>query len=591
MEYRLPFRIFLIASVFLSSFDIFSNSIITAEKSSFTPNLDGKEDVFVFKIRSESLPILQDWELNLKNSFGETVRTFHADRRRRKNFTWFWDENEYAPEEIRTPEYIEWNGEDEAGNLLPDGIYSYQLLLVTRNKERILSEESSIYLDSKSPKVEVTCRNRLLLFGDRSLSKIIFQQKATAESSDILLGEFLDKEGRSFKSYTWKIRDLPSNLVWDGTDSNGRQVAPGLYTYRLTARDPAGNESVQKVENISVREENVGADLNVEGSLFPSDPRLPQNRLKFFSYLSPKLKSDSYEWEVLKRSGEDEKVLYSHRSLGEPPAEWNWEPKTNDGKVLSEGEYFYRLTIYSRYDKIVTHSKKFTLTDEKAKISYDLGPEGFTPDGNWEKDNLVIRLQSKGLALASWKLTLFESYGENEVEERIVKTWVGGSEMPSNLIWSGSDEQGRRIGSLAPLKVVLNYKDIFGREEEKNLGEIRSGILVLEEKEGYRISIPERMLEERWWTLPSRLRSLLKTFPGYFVEVQYHTSHRGDDQFNLRFSEEKVIKIFRSLLGKDHEFERYRFRGYGETLPLIPGNGSYETERNQRLDFFLSNRK
>ncbi|TGL63458.1 cell envelope biogenesis protein OmpA [Leptospira sarikeiensis] len=582
------FPSFWILGVFFSV-SVSANSLISTESGSFSPNWDGVSDLIRFKIQTSSLPKLQDWELTIRSASGETVRKFEAGKIRKKGFTIFGDENEFAPEDIYLPSILEWDGENENGNPVGDGYYTYQLYLLTANKEKILSEESTFYLDARPPKSEVNCKTKLLLTEDRNLSKIIIQQKTSGESADIFVGEFLDQEGRSLKAYTWRAKEVPFQLVWDGTDSNGKLVSQGLYTYKLTGRDPAGNESSDKIENITIKSESAGIDLNVEGDLFPADPANPLNRIKFSSFVSSKLKSDSYELEVFKNEVKEDNLVFSQKSLGEPPAELIWEPKNKEGKPLGSGTYMYRLTIFNRYDRYTSLAKKFTLSDQKAKFSYDVSPNGFTPDGDWQKDVVEIRVRSKGLPIVSWKINIIESfYDGDKPEERIVRNWTGTGNGPDKLIWYGLDDQGRRIGSFADLKVVLSYKDIFGEEKEEELGDLKTDILITREKDGFRFSVPNRIFENRWWTLPSKLKSTLGKFPGYKVELQIHTSHRGDDEYNLRYSEEKAKKVFQSLFGKDYEFGRYRYRGYGETLPLIPGNGSYEADRNERLDFFLS---
>lgn len=574
--------------IFLSS-SLFANSIISTDSSTFSPNWDGNSDFLRFHIQTQSLPKLQDWELTIRSASGETVRKFEAHKLRRKGFSLFGDENEFAAEDIFLPSLLEWEGENENGDLVADGYYTYQLLLLTVNKEKILSEEATIYLDSRAPKVEANCKTKLLLFDDRNLAKIIIQQKAGGESADIFTGEFLDAEGRSLKAYTWRTKELPYQLVWDGTDSNGKQVSPGLYKYKLTGRDPAGNEASTVIENLSVRLEALGLDLNTEGDFFPIETSNPMHKIKFSVFLSSKLKSDSYEWEIFKGKVEEDSIVYSQKGFGEPPGEWTWEPKNKSEKPLGTGTYFYRLTVHSRYDKYVSLPKKFVLTNDRPKFSYDVSPDGFTPDGDSQKDVLEIRVKSKGLGIASWKISLLEKFGDADpTEERMVRTWSGAGSFPERILWYGLDEQGRRIGSIAPLRVVLSYKDIFNEEGEQELGEIKTGNLLVREKEGYRFSVPNRLYEERWWTLPSLIKSVVSKLPGYKVELQYHTSHKGDDEANLRLSEEKARKIFQSLFGKDYEFGRYRFRGYGETHPLIPGNGAYEVDRNQRIDFFFT---
>lgn len=240
----------LIATSFLLfNFPLHPNTFLKTNTEVFSPNWDGKNDVLEFRISKSALPRLSDWELVIKNSGDDIVKIFKADHRRKRGFSFFGllqDDTQLSPLEITIPESILWFGEDSKGFLLPDGEYKYRLRLVTENKENLLSEEKTILLDSHSPSSEINTKTRILfLNGDRNSSRINISQKVSGEFSDYFTGEFLDSEGKVVKSYTWKFKDVPSVLIWDGTDFSNKQLSNGVYSYRLIGSDKVKTNQFQ----------------------------------------------------------------------------------------------------------------------------------------------------------------------------------------------------------------------------------------------------------------------------------------------------------------------------------------------------------
>ncbi|RHX88189.1 OmpA family protein [Leptospira stimsonii] len=575
---------------------IFSGSLsadtfIKTSSDSFSPNWDGRNDTVEFKISKSALPRLFDWELIVKNAGDDVVKTFRADHRRKKGFSLFpflHDENKLSPLEITIPESIPWSGEDSKGFLLPDGEYKYRLRLVTENKENLLSEEKSVLLDSHPPSSELNAKTRVLfLGGDRSASRINVSQKVSGEIGDNFTGEFSDSEGKVVKSYTWKLKDVPSNLSWDGTDFSNKQLPNGIYSYRLIGYDKGKNETVTLLNDLTIRNETGGVDLYSDSKLYSHLPGSVKNSVRFHSYISPKIKSDSYEIEIFQKNGNEEKSVYRVRDTGEPSSEWRWDLRNQSGDLISAGIYHYRLTIHSRYERYQSIPSFFQVTKDSFELSISVSPKEFTPDNDGKNDFLKISLSVQGVPLQSWETTLYEIPPYTDLKRKI-KTWSGNGPPSEEIPWEGMDENGVRVGSLSNFYFEWKYTDILGRESSGNGAEFKTGILVLEEDKALRISIPESQVEARWWTLPGQIRSLLNEFPGYKIEVQSHSSHQGDEEVNQVTTEERAKTAFEYFFSKSAPFGRVRFRGYGETLPLIPGSGKYEADKNQRIDFYLS---
>ncbi|WP_082281364.1 OmpA family protein [Leptospira kirschneri] len=578
-------------SFFLFNFSLHSNTFLNTNTEVFSPNWDGKNDVLEFRISKSALPRLSDWELVIKNSGDDIVKIFKADHRRKRGFSFFGllqDDTQLSPLEITIPESILWFGEDSKGFLLPDGEYKYILRLVTENKENLLSEEKTILLDSHSPSSEIGTKTRVLfLNGDRNSSRINISQKVSGESSDYFTGEFLDSEGKIVKSYTWKFKDVPSVLIWDGTDFSNKQLSNGIYTYRLIGSDKVKNESISVISDLTIRNEMIGVDMFSDSKIYSYQPGSLKNSAKFTFYVSPKLKSDSYEIEIFQKKGNEEKNVYRLRETGEPGTEWKWDLKNQAGDFVSAGTYHCRLTVHSRYERYQSIPSSFEVSKESFGLDLSLSTNEFSPDNDGKNDLLKIYLSHQGIPLQSWEITLYEIPPYTSLRRKI-KTWNGEGQPGPEIFWEGLDESGVRIGSLSEFYFEWKYTDVLGRESNKKGAEFKTTILVLEEDHSLRISIPESQVEARWWSLPGKIRSLLNEFPGYKIELQSHSSYQGDEEVNQVGTEERAIEALEYFFSKTVPFGRIRFRGYGETLPLIPGSGKYEADKNQRIDFYLS---
>ncbi|TGM07263.1 hypothetical protein EHQ76_04500 [Leptospira barantonii] len=576
--------------IFLS-LPLFADSFLKTNTETFSPNWDGKNDVLEFKVSKSALPRLADWELVIKNSNDDIVKTFRADHRRKKGFSlvpFLQDDTKLSPLEIVIPESILWSGDDSKGFLLPDGEYKYRLRFVTENKENLLSEEKTVFLDSRPPSSEIGAKTRVLFSnGDRNSSRINVSQKVSGESSDLFTGEFVDVEGRIVKSYTWKLKDVPYVLSWDGTDFSNKPLSNGLYTYRLIGIDKGKNESISVLNDLTVRNETVGVDLFSDSKLYSYSAGSLRNFARFSPYISPKIKTDSYEIEIFQKKGAEEKSVYRLRDTGEPNAEWRWDLRNQTGDLVSDGIYFYRLTVHSRYERYQSVPSSFEITKESFGLDLSVSTKEFSPDNDGKNDLLKIYLDHSGISLQSWEVTLYEIPPYTSIKRKI-KTWSGEGQPCSEILWEGLDESGVRVGSLSEFYFEWKYADTFGRESNGKGAEFKTGILIVEEDNSLRISVPESQVEARWWSLPGKIRSALNDFPGYKIELQSHSSHQGDEEVNQVGTEDRARTAFEYFFSKTVPFGRMRFRGYGETLPLIPGSGKYEADKNQRIDFYLS---
>ena len=69
------------------------------------------------------------------------------------------------------------------------------------------------------------------------------------------------------------------------------------------------------------------------------------------------------------------------------------------------------------------------------------------------------------------------------------------------------------------------------------------------------------------------------------VEVAGHADERGNDQYNLHLTQDRVNSVMRALIARSTDKSRLRSKGYGEFCPLDPAHNETAWEANRRVEF------
>ncbi|HEX4461208.1 MAG TPA: OmpA family protein, partial [Polyangia bacterium] len=74
------------------------------------------------------------------------------------------------------------------------------------------------------------------------------------------------------------------------------------------------------------------------------------------------------------------------------------------------------------------------------------------------------------------------------------------------------------------------------------------------------------------------------------TEIQGHADERGDDDYNLRLTEDRAAAVKAYLIGKGVASDRLQSRGYGETKPICHEHGPRCWSQNRRVEFVIRRR-
>lgn len=187
----------------------------------FSPDGDGNLDDFTILATSSSE---NKWTGVIQNSSGNIV----------KSYEW----------KGTVPESITWDGRDESGNIVADGIYSFTVSAEDEAGNSTSATISNITSDTREAKAYVTAAlSAISPNGDGVKDEQTFNIR-TSLTDGIASWKFsiVDSNGKTVKEWSEKDqKDLPQTITWDGKDISGKAVE-GILSGNLDLVYVKGNK-------------------------------------------------------------------------------------------------------------------------------------------------------------------------------------------------------------------------------------------------------------------------------------------------------------------------------------------------------------
>ena len=86
-----------------------------------------------------------------------------------------------------------------------------------------------------------------------------------------------------------------------------------------------------------------------------------------------------------------------------------------------------------------------------------------------------------------------------------------------------------------------------------------------------------------------KLADFLKAYPKRTVLIEGHTDNTGDEDFNIKLSQQRADAVREKLVAKGIAFQRIRTKGYGPRFPVVDNNTSAGRQQNRRVEVVVLN--
>ncbi|MBR4321685.1 FlgD immunoglobulin-like domain containing protein [Treponema sp.] len=439
-----------------------------------SPNNDGKQDILEVPVKIKDKRYVKDWAFIIENDKGDVVRTIGNKEKRETKITFktFWKALFTPKSGVTVPASVMWNGVMDNGEVAPDGTYYYYMTASDDNGNAAKTKKLTVIVDNTPPDVQLAQpSSNEKIFGEGAKPVLAVKQNGSEE--DEWKAAFTDSTGKVVRSYKW-TSSSPLSFEWNGSDDAGAPLPDGVYSYKITATDRAGNDSnPASIANIIYSADKPATNIAISGSkYFSPNGNGINDTISFFVKIPvPDAKSVNklVEWAVKITDGKGN-VVKTFSGKDNPPSRVEFDGKTDSGSDAAEGLYQAVVSAkYSNgYEPDLVKSPEFTL--DKTPPAAKIKPNSliFSPDGDGNSDTMVISQDiaaNSGSPVENWTGKIVDSEGKT------IREFDFGSFPPETVVWDGLDDSSS-LAANGKYRYILSATDLAGNSSETSVADL-----------------------------------------------------------------------------------------------------------------------
>lgn len=411
--------------------------------SAFSPNSDNVKDTINFFFDVPVRSGIESWMLDIvSEKTGTTVNTFEGKE--------------------LLPEYLTFDGKGSAGNVLEEGFYRGKLQVIYKNGNMPEVISPRFLIDITSPEASVSVEYDVFSpNNDGSKDLLVIETRTSSE--EFWKGIIADESGKTVREYLWK-GNPPQRFTWSGTDSSGRLLPDGRYSFSLAATDSAGNTGRSGKEFFYIDTEETPVILTKNLEAFSPNRDGVKDRIQFFAQTARNEGVERYLFSVHDKNGN---TVFVREGSGQVPGSFEWDGTITRGLLsgkVQEGDYSAELDIlYINGNNPVSKTSMFNLDITYPEIGVETQYLLFSPDKDGNRDTVDFVFRNTSLE-DEWEIIIKDSTGKTVVEQ-----YEKGS--PSGFSWDGRDSRGNMMKN-GIYELTVQAEDRAGNRTVKKAGGI-----------------------------------------------------------------------------------------------------------------------
>lgn len=408
---------------------------LNTDQEYISPNLDGAQDELLKRLSITDQRFVKGYRFLVLDSQGNQVREIVNKDERPENVTFknVLARLAYVKTGITVPEQIRWDGRSDTGSVVPDGTYTFKVEAWDDNGNTGESPSGTVIVDNTAP--EITTQTPYLIFSpndDGNKDTLPIEQ----EGSEELLwnASIVDASGQEIVAFSWE-KSQPGSFDWNGTNEEGILAADGVYSYRISATDQAGNSSGAKIDNILINTQATPINITITDSYFSPNGDGSKDSIQFTLDVPVTTGIESWELEVVNTGGHAARTFSGEKTISKTIV---FDGRDDNGNVLAEQTYSGQLEVlYENGNNPTAVSPRFTidLTPPSASVSADLAI--FSPDGDGNKD--AVNLYQETSEETLWTGTI------EDIDGRSVRTYSWRGRADAKIQWGGRADEGELV--------------------------------------------------------------------------------------------------------------------------------------------------
>ncbi len=331
----------------------------------FSPNDDGNKDI---------LPVGQKGSAE-DNWIGSV---YDAGDNLVRRVTW-----EGAPTDFA------WDGRNDDGILVPDGVYRYEIRTTDRAGNSAVATVENIIVDTEPTPIAVSIDRSFFSPDNDGNADVV------TLTPEIPVAEGLQRWELAVRNDDEEVvrtfsggGTLSGELIFDGADDAGRDLPEGAYTARLEVLYRNGNNPAQVSPEFILDVTPPSASVRSQYDIFSPNGDGNKDANRIFQEASPEVR-----WTGEIRDGEGE-VVRTLTWLGAPDQTFDWNGVQDSGIRAPDGIYTYRLQATDQAENFgESNAVTFEIDTEETPLVVSTAREAFSPNGDGVQDSLEVILQ------------------------------------------------------------------------------------------------------------------------------------------------------------------------------------------------------
>jgi flagellar hook assembly protein FlgD/flagellar motor protein MotB len=381
----------------------------------FSPDGDGNKDTIEI---SQSGSWEDLWTAGIYDAAGNRVKTF----------------------ELRDtePEPLVWDGTDDEGRIVADGVYGYRIAALDRALNREEAPLDNIIVNTVQPTVSLSIADAYFSPNGDGVKDSLVLSPAVPVTEGITGWEIRiqDSAGEVRRTISGDTGAPPERYDFDGRNDRGSVLNEGLYHAMLSVRYRNGYVSSTFSPAFTLDLTPPGASARAEYNAFSPNNDGNQDEMIFLQEGSAEM---SWLGEV-RRTGApaSERPVRSVRFTGSPASRFTWDGLTDAGAIAPDGEYTYELGATDQAGNTGrSNPVRFSLSTADTPVLLGTDLRAFSPNNDGVRDSIAVTPQLQlNQGVASWRVDILNAAGET------VRSFEGQNGVPASIPWNGRTAAG-----------------------------------------------------------------------------------------------------------------------------------------------------
>ena len=388
----------------------------------FSPDGDGNKDTFLIK---QSGSVEDKWTATVTDSANKVVRTA--------------DTVKAAPADFA------WDGKNNSGEFIPDGIYTYKIAATDRAGNSASQSVPNIIVDTIKPSVGISISTNAFSPNGDGVKDTITLSPAIPIQTGLQEWKIDIQNAKGTTVHTITAGRIAA-ITFDGKDKNGKVLPEGDYKAVLSARYVNGYAPSETSPVFILNVTAPKATVTASTAIFSPDGDGKLDTVTFTQQMSA---GDTWTAEIYALDGAGNmsgKPVRSFAITKDNAASFAWDGRNNSGALLADGKYAYRLVGENDAGNTgYSEPVSVELNTEKADVILSANMSAFSPNKDGVQDTIVFTPNMKSsTAVASYAFGIYDKSGTS------VKTLSGNGTPPASIPWDGIADTGDAKGQLCP---------------------------------------------------------------------------------------------------------------------------------------------